>query len=77
VFATNESLVWATMMISMMAAGIASQSFDPRSIGAVSGIVSSFTAVYWIWADRVGLLVPPQTPPHDPDDVEVHAEVRA
>jgi predicted MFS family arabinose efflux permease len=77
VFATNESLIWATMMLSMMAAGIASQSVDPRSIGAVSGIVSSLTAVYWIWADRVGLLVPPKTPPHDPADVEVHTEVRA
>ena len=29
VFATNESLIWATMMLSMMAAGIASQSVDP------------------------------------------------
>ena len=77
VFATNESLVWATMMLSMAAAGIASQSVDPRSIGAVSGILSSLTAVYWIWADRVGLLVPPKTPPHDPADVEVHTEVRA
>jgi hypothetical protein len=25
----------------------------------------------------VGLLVPPGTPPHDPDDVEVRREVRA
>ena len=30
VFATNESLVWATMMLSMLAAGLASQSIDPR-----------------------------------------------
>jgi hypothetical protein len=65
------------MMVSMMAAGIASQSVDPRSIGAVAGVVSSLTAVYWIWADRVGLLVTPGTPPHDPDDVEVRREVRA
>jgi MFS family permease len=77
VFATNESLIWATMMVSMMAAGIASQRVDPRSIGAVAGVVSSLTAVYWIWADRVGLLVAPGTPPNDPDDVEVRREVRA
>jgi MFS family permease len=77
VFATNESLVWATMMLSMLAAGLASQTVDPRVIGAVSGLVSSLTALYWIWADRVGLLVEPTTARHDPDDVEVRTEVRA
>ncbi len=77
VFATNESLVWATMMLSMLAAGLASQSVDPRVIGAVSGVVSSLTALYWIWADRVGLLVEPTTERHDPDDREVRTEVRA
>jgi predicted MFS family arabinose efflux permease len=77
VFATNESLIWATMMLSMLAAGLASQSVDPRVIGAVSGVVSSLTAVYWIWADRVGLLVEPATARRDPDDVEVRTEVRA
>ena len=30
VFATMESMVWSTMMISMMLAGIASQYYDPR-----------------------------------------------
>ena len=49
VFATNESLVWATMMLSMLAAGLASQSVDPRTIGAVAGVVSSLTALYWLW----------------------------
>lgn len=59
VFATNESLVWSTMMLSMLGAGLASQSVDPRVIGAVSGVLSSCTALYWIWADRVGLLRAP------------------
>jgi MFS family permease len=77
VFATNESLVWATMMLSMLAAGLASQSVDPRAIGAVAGVVSSLTAIYWIWADRAGLLVEPSTPPGDIDRVEVRTEVRA
>ena len=35
VFATMESMVWSTMMVSMMLAGIASQYWDPRVIGAV------------------------------------------
>lgn len=77
VFATNESLVWATMMLSMLAAGLASQSVDPRTIGAVAGVVSSLTALYWLWADRVGLLVEPTTKGGDPDDLEVRTEVRA
>lgn len=59
VFATNESLVWSTMMLSMLGAGLASQSVDPRVIGAVSGVLSSCTALYWIWADHVGLLKEP------------------
>lgn len=72
VFATNESLVWSTMMLSMLAAGLASQSFDPRTIGAASGILSSCTAIYWIAADRMGLLKEPVPQPIDRDDPEPH-----
>ena len=77
VFATNESLVWATMMLSMLAAGLASQTYDTRAIGAVAGLVSSMTALYWFWADRAGLLVEPAAHGVDPDDLEVRTEVRA
>ncbi len=72
VFATNESLVWSTMMLSMLAAGIASQSFDPRAIGAVSGVLSSCTAIYWICADRAGLLKEPALEGEEPDDAKLH-----
>jgi hypothetical protein len=75
VFATNESLVWATMMLSMLGAGLASTHVSPRTIGAWSGALSSLTAVYWIWANRIGLLVEPETRGIDPDDVEVRGEV--
>jgi MFS family permease len=71
VFATNESLVWATMMLSMLAAGIASQHVDPRVIGAWSGVLSSLTAVYWVWAWRMGLLQEPRTEFEEEDEVEV------
>ena len=77
VFATNESLVWATMMLSMLAAGLASQTYDTRAIGAVAGLVSSMTAIYWFWADRAGLLVEPAAHGVDPDDLEVRTEIRA
>ena len=74
VFSTNESLIWATMMLSMLAAGIASMHVSPRTIGAWSGVLSSLTALYWLWADRVGLLVEPVVPSHTADEVEVRQE---
>ena len=77
VFATNESLVWSTMMLSMLAAGIASQSYDPRAIGAVSGVLSSCTAIYWIWADRAGLLKEPAPHRLEPDEPEPHDPLTA
>ncbi len=74
VFATQESMVWSTMMISMMAAGIASQHFDPRTIGAVAGVFSSTTAIFWGWANWTGRLPEPAREGVDPREVEVHGE---
>jgi len=62
------------MMLSMLAAGIASMHVSPRTIGAWSGVLSSMTALYWIWADRVGLLQEPIVPSHAADEVEVRQE---
>jgi MFS family permease len=61
VFSTNESMVWATMLMSMSLAGIASQYYDPRLIGAVSGLLSSTTAIFWAWAILTDRL--PDRPP--------------
>ena len=77
VFATNESLVWSTMMLSMLAAGIASKSVDPRVIGAFSGALSSCTAIYWIWADRAGLLKEPRLQPVEEEVPEPHDPLTA
>ena len=74
VFATIESMVWSTMMISMMLAGIASQRWDPRTIGAVAGLLSSTTAIFWGWANWTGRLPEPSREGIDPEDVEVHGE---
>ncbi len=63
VFATNESMVWATMLISMTLAGIASQYYDPRLIGAVSGVLSSTTALFWGWAIMTDRLPDPALKP--------------
>jgi predicted MFS family arabinose efflux permease len=72
-FATIETLTWSVMMISMMAAGVASEHFSPRTIGACAGILSSLTAIYWLWANVTGRL--PEPPREsDPLRVEVHRE---
>ena len=73
VFATMESMVWSTMMVSMMLAGIASQHYSPRTIGAWAGVLSSTTAIFWAWANLTGKL--PEPPLETaPEEVEVHGE---
>jgi predicted MFS family arabinose efflux permease len=74
VFSTVESMTWSTMMLSMMAAGIASQYYSPRTIGAVSGALSSTTAIFWCWAHLAGKLPEPKREGIDPREVEVHGE---
>jgi MFS family permease len=72
VFATMETLTWGTMLLSMLGAGLASRTVSPRTIGAVSGVLSSMTAVYWGWANWTGRLPEPAKAGVDVDDVEVH-----
>jgi MFS family permease len=74
VFSTAESLVWSTMMISMTAAGIASQHYGPRAIGFVAGILSASTAVFWAWANWKGKLPEPAPLAVEPEEVEIHGE---
>ncbi len=74
VFATIETLTWSVMMLSMLGAGIASQRWSPRTIGVVSGLLSSTTAIYWGWANWTGRLPEPERLGIDPDDVEVHGD---
>ena len=74
VFATLESTTWSVMMISMMLAGIASQSWDPRTIGTVAGALSSTTAIYWGWAHVTGRLPEPPREGVEPEEIEIHGE---
>jgi len=74
VFATNESMQWSVMMISMTLAGVASQTWDPRTIGAIAGALSSTTAIFWGWAHFTGRLPEPAREGVEPDEVEVHGE---
>jgi len=77
VFATIETMTWATMMLSMMGAGIASQSFTPRQIGAIAGVLSSLTAVFWGWAHWSGKLPEPEPLGVEPEEVEIHGNPRS
>ncbi|MGA8028774.1 MAG: MFS transporter [Bryobacteraceae bacterium] len=73
VFSTIETMTWSTMMLSMLAAGIASQHFPIRAIGAVSGLLSSSTAIFWGWANWTGRLPEPRLA-GDQEPVEVHGD---
>lgn len=74
VFATMESMQWSTMMLSMAAAGAASTSWSPRTIGVVSGLLSSSTAFFWLWANWTGRLPEPAVDGVAPDEIEVHGD---
>ena len=74
VFSTAESLTWSTMMVSMTAAGIASQYHGPRTIGFVAGILSSSTALFWGYANWKGKLPEPAPLTLEPAEVEIHGE---
>ncbi len=77
VFSTNESVQWSVMMLSMMAAGIASEYWNPRTIGMIAGFLSSTTAIWWTWANATNRLPEPARPGIEPDEVEVHSEPAA
>jgi len=74
VFATMESMQWSVMMVSMTAAGIASQYQNPRVIGAIAGALSSTTAFFWAWANLTGRLPEPPAEGVELREVEVHGE---
>jgi MFS family permease len=74
VFSTNESVVWATMMLSMVAAGAASTVVDTRVIGVVSGVLSGSTGIVWLTANAFGKLRETPQTGVEPDEIEVHGE---
>jgi MFS family permease len=70
VFATLETIVWSVMMLSMLGAGAASETMDPRAIGFVAGLLSSTTALYWWWANSSGRLPQPPAVSQAREEVE-------
>src|SRR5436189_3625082 len=65
VFSTMESLRWSVMIVSMAAAGIASQYTGPRTIGLVAGAFGLLTALVWAYMDGTGRLPEPQPVPRE------------
>ncbi len=77
VFSTMESMIWATMMLSMTLAGLASDYASPRALGAAAGVFSSSTAIFWAWANWRGKLPEPARRGVEPEEVEVHGDPTA
>ena len=77
VFATMESVTWSVMLISMTLAGVASEYWNPRTIGALAGVLSSSTALFWAWAHFTGRLPEPERLGVDPAEIEIHPEPAA
>lgn len=59
VFTTVDTMMHATMMISLGVAAWASAIYPIRTIGVVAGVLSTTTALYWAWAEAAGKLVEP------------------
>jgi len=74
VFSTIETFTWTMMMISLMVAGIASTHYSPRTIGAVAGLLSSSTAIFWGWANWTGRLPLPEACGVEMSEVEIHGD---
>ena len=60
-------------MLSMLAAGVASQYYNPRIIGACAGILSSTTAIFWGWANWTGRLPEPPLI-ESAEELEIHGD---
>ncbi len=74
VFSTMETWTWMTMIVSMGSTGLAADHVNPRTIGAISGVLSSTTAIFWGWANLAGRLPEPSLHGVEPEEVEVHGD---
>ncbi len=74
VFSTIETWTWMTMIVSMGITGLVADHVNLRLIGAVSGVLSSTTAIFWGWANLSGRLPEPALAGVEPEEVEVHGD---
>ena len=76
VYSTIETMTWGMMMISLSAAGLASDHVSPRVIGAWAGGLAVLTALLWTWTHVAGKLPEPPQTGFDPDELEIRTQPR-
>jgi len=74
VFATMESVTWSVSMVSMMLAGAASQSWNPRTIGRWPESSARRPRYSGEWANATGRLPEPVRQGVEPEEIEAHGE---
>jgi MFS family permease len=76
VLTTVDTMLNTSMICSMCLAGIASERFGIRTVGAVAGAVSTSTTIFWVWANAAGKLREPARQGQE-DEVEIEGPVTA
>ena len=76
VYSTIETMTWSVMMLSLTAAGIATDLYSPRTIGAVAGSCGLLTGLVWLWANWMGRLPEPEVQAYQADDYEIRTQPR-
>ena len=71
VFTTVESMLQATMLLSLTVASVATKYVEIRTIGLVAGCLSTSTAFFWAWANWAGKLIEPKPEPIEPREEEL------
>jgi MFS family permease len=59
VFTTVDTMTNVVMIFSLSAAGVATEHFSIRTVGAIAGVLSASTTVFWAWANAAGRLPEP------------------
>ena len=59
VFTTVDTMTNVTMILSLSAAGVATGHYGIRTVGAVAGLFSASTTIFWAWANLAGKLPEP------------------
>jgi MFS family permease len=65
VFTAVDTMTNVTMILSLSAAGIASEHYSIRAVGVGAGVLSASTTIFWAWASMTGKLPEPRRQPYE------------
>ena len=65
VFTTIDTMTNVTMIMSLSAAGVASEHFSIRAVGVAAGVLSASTTIFWTWTALMDKLTEPRAEPHE------------